>query len=76
MEVVRNKLNAGLALVLVGVLSMVGTAHAALPAAAATAFTDMETDFEALYALAYPILITIVIAMMVWRYSRKFGNKI
>lgn len=50
--------------------------HAALPAAVATSFTDMEADFESLFALAFPVLATIVIAMIAWRYTRKLGNKL
>lgn len=71
-----QKLNAGLGLILVGLMSLVGTAHAALPAAVATGFADMETDFEALFALAFPVLVVIVVAMIAWRYTRKLGNKL
>jgi len=72
----QKKLNSGLAIVLVGLMSLVGTAHAALPAAVATGFDDMQTDFEALFALAFPVLVVIVVAMIAWRYTRKLGNKL
>lgn len=72
----KSKLNSGLALVLVGCMSLIGTAHAALPAAATTAFTDMEADFEALFALAFPVLVVVAVAMIAWRYTRKLANKL
>lgn len=54
----------------------VANVHAALPAAVATGFDDMQTDFEALFALAFPVLVVIVVAMIAWRYTRKLGNKL
>jgi len=54
----------------------VASVHAALPASVATGFTEMETDFESVFALAFPVLVTIVVAMIAWRYTRKFGNKL
>lgn len=68
-----QKYSAGL---LVGLLSIVGTVQAAVPEAVETTFAAMETDFEAVFALAFPVLATIVLAMIAWRYTRKLGNKL
>ena len=57
-------------------LSMVGSAHAALPTGATTAFSDMADDFTSLFALAFAALVSITVAMIAWRYTRKLGNKL
>lgn len=71
-----QKLNKGTALLLVSLMSIVGSAHAALPAGATTAFSDMSDDFTELFGLAFTALVVITVAMIAWRYTRKLGNKL
>lgn len=68
-----QKYSAGL---LVGLLSIIGTAHAALPAAVETSFTEMQADFEDVFGFAFAVLTVVTIAMIAWRYTRKLGNKL
>lgn len=51
-------------------------AVAALPAAVATSFTEMEADFESIFGLAFAVLATVTVAMIAWRYTRKLGGKL
>jgi len=60
----------------VSLLSIVGTVHAALPASTQTAFTDLETDFETIFGYGYAVLLVVVVSMLAWRYTRKFGSKV
>ncbi len=71
-----QKFNKGTAVLLVSLLSMIGTAHAALPTGATTAFSDMSDDFTELFGLAFTALVIITVAMIAWRYTRKLGNKL
>ncbi len=62
----------------VGVVgSMVsGVASAALPAAAGTAFTDLQTDGLALVDLAWPVVAAITIAFIAIKLFKKAANKV
>jgi len=50
--------------------------HAAVPASVTQGFTDLEADFESIFALAFPVLVVIVVAMLSWRYFKKLGSKV
>lgn len=54
--------------------SMIGTASAALPAAVATAFTDLLGDVNTLIDLAWTIAVPVTIAFIVLRMFRKAAN--
>lgn len=71
-----QKLNRGAALFMVSLLSLVGTAHAAVPPSVATSFAEMESDFETVFGAAFAVLAVITLAMIAWRYTRKLGNKL
>lgn len=56
--------------------SAVQDAHAAVPASVSTAFTEMEADFESVFGFAFAVLVTITVAMIAWRYTKKLGNRL
>jgi hypothetical protein len=63
------------ALIGLSLLAVTG-AQAAVPASVTTAFTEMETDFESIFGYAFAVLVTITVAMIAWRYTKKFGNRL
>jgi major coat protein len=78
-ECVKNN-----ALVLVGtvtgsiatVLGISQPAQAALPLAATTAFTDLQTDGLALIDLAWPAVIAITIGFIIIKLFKRSANKV
>lgn len=61
---------------LAATLSLFGiSAHAALDAGIATGFTAVATDFAALLALAYPLLITITTGLVIFGMVKMFIHK-
>jgi mannose/fructose/N-acetylgalactosamine-specific phosphotransferase system component IID len=57
--------------------SMVSSvASAALPAAAGTAFTDLQTDGLALLDLAWPVVAAITIGFIAVKLFKKAANKV
>lgn len=61
--------------VCVGVLAMVSSAFAALDASIATGLTSVQTDFNALLALVYPIMISITVALVIFGLVKMFIHK-
>lgn len=53
-----------------------GSAMAALPAGATTAFTEIQTDALALVDLAWPAVIAVTIAFILLKLFKKSANKI
>ncbi len=53
----------------------VGTAYAALPVAATTAFTDVQTDGLALIDLAWPLAIALTSGAIILGLFKKFAKK-
>ena len=51
-------------------------ANAALPAEVGTAFTTMQTDVEALLALAWPVIAAITIGFLLIKFFKKASNKV
>lgn len=60
---------------LVGLLGLVSSAHAALDASIATGLTSVQTDFTALLALVYPIMISITAGIVIFGLARMFIHK-
>lgn len=60
---------------LVGLVGLVGSAHAALDASIATGLATVQTDFTALLALVYPIMISITAAIVIFGLARMFIHK-
>lgn len=59
-----------------GSVLVAGTASAALPVGATTAFTDVQTDALALIDLAWPAVIAVVSGFIVLRLFKKAANKV
>jgi hypothetical protein len=57
------------------VASGIQTAAAALPVAATTAFSDVQTDGLALIDLAWPVVIAITSAFIIIKLFKKAANK-
>ncbi|TPQ24992.1 major coat protein [Methylomonas koyamae] len=55
-------------------LGVVPFTEAALPTAAATAFTTIQTDILALVDLAWPLMIAVTIAFIIMRLFKKSAN--
>lgn len=53
----------------------VGNAYAALPVAATTAFTDVQTDGLALIDLAWPLAIALTTGAIILGLFKKFAKK-
>jgi hypothetical protein len=51
-------------------------AMAEVPTAATAAFTEAAADFGTLFAAGFAVLVTIVVAMAGWKYTRKLGSKL
>lgn len=65
-----------LAIAVGAVLSLLGvSAHAALDAGVAAGMATVQTDFEALLALAYPIMISITVALVIFNLVKMFIHK-
>ena len=60
---------------LVGLLAVAGSANAALDASIATGLTSVQTDFTALLALVYPIMISITAAIVIFGLAKMFIHK-
>ncbi|MBI5658377.1 MAG: hypothetical protein HZC43_02245 [Nitrosomonadales bacterium] len=58
-----------------GLVGAAGSAHAAIPAEVGTGFTAVLTDFNALLALAYPLMIAIVTGMVIFGMVKGFIRK-
>lgn len=71
-----SRVNGLAAALFVSALSVVGTVHAAVPAAVATSFGEMQEDFETIFAAGFAVLAAITLAMIAWKYTRKLGNKL
>ena len=51
-------------------------ANAALPAEVTTAFTTLQTDFDALIALAWPVIAAVTIGFLLIKFFKKATNKV
>ena len=70
-------MNNALKTTLVAVLAMFGIqAHAALPAEVGTAFTSLQTDADALLALAWPVITAIVVGFILIKLFKRAANKV
>lgn len=58
-----------------GLLSLSGVTFAALPTAATTAFTDVQTDGLALIDLAWPLAIALTSAVIILSLFKKYAKK-
>lgn len=58
-----------------GLSVIAGSSSAALNAGVATGLTSLETDFQSLLTLAYPTMITIVVAMVIFGMVKGFIHK-
>lgn len=58
-----------------GLFGMVGAANAALDASIATGLTQVQTDFTALLALVYPVMISITAAIVIFGLAKMFIHK-
>lgn len=58
-----------------GLLVAAGSASAALDASIATGLTQVQTDFTALLALVYPIMISITAAIVIFGLAKMFIHK-
>lgn len=56
-------------------VAVAGSAQAAIPLEVGTGFTAVLTDFNALLALAYPLMIAIVTGMVIFGLVKKFIHK-
>lgn len=57
-------------------LAVVSTnSHAALNAGVATGLTDLTADFNSLLTLAYPVMITITVALVIFGMVKSFIHK-
>ncbi len=54
---------------------VVGSAHAALPTGATTAFTTISTDAQALIDLAWPVVLLITGGFITLKLFKKTANK-
>lgn len=61
--------------VLVGVLALASSAFAALDASIATGLTSVQTDFNSLLSLVYPIMISITAAVVIFGLAKMFIHK-
>lgn len=68
-----NMLRAWFAAVL---LSVSGLAAAALPPEVATSLTAIQTDGQAIFALAFPVVAAIVGLVIVVKLFKRFVNKV
>jgi len=50
--------------------------HAALPEGVSTAFAGVQSDFEDLFDIAYPIVLVFMGLMLIVKYTKRFGNKL
>lgn len=82
-EVVADVREAGKALMVAGgvgvaaiVASVPAPVQAAVPDTVEPAFTEMAADFGVIFGFAFAVLVTVTIAMIAWRYTRKLGNRI
>lgn len=55
-------------------MGLVSPSFAALPTAASTAFTTIQTDILALVDLAWPLMIAVTIAFIIMRLFKKSAN--
>jgi len=60
--------------VVAGLVGSVGAANAALPAAVATAFTDLQTDALDLVDLAWTAVVPITIAFIILRMFKRAAS--
>lgn len=58
-----------------GSLAVVNQANAALDAGVATGMATVQTDFTALLALAYPIMISITVSLVIFGLVKMFIHK-
>jgi hypothetical protein len=58
------------------VLMVAGEASAALPAAATTALTSLQTDGLALIDAAWPVIAAIVVGFIIIKLFKKAANKV
>ena len=59
----------------VGLLGVAGAANAALDANIALGLTALETDFNALMALVYPVAISITVALVLFGLVKMFIHR-
>lgn len=60
---------------LIGLTVVSGAANAALDASVATGFATVQTDFNSLMAIVYPVAIAITLAVVVFGLVKKFIKK-
>lgn len=58
------------------VAGLFGTAHAAIPVAASTAITDLQTDAVAMTDLFWPVIGTLTAIFVLMRIFKRGSNKI
>lgn len=58
-----------------GGLSVVGSANAALDPNIATGLTALQTDFNSLMALVYPVAISIAVALVIFGLVKMFIHR-
>lgn len=51
-------------------------AHAELPAGVATGFTQIQTDGLAMADLAWPVVIALTVAMILFKLYKRFAGKV
>lgn len=71
-----KKMFAGLVAAFLGMVAMVGSAHAALDESIATGFTAIKTDALALNAIVLPIVVSLMGLFIILRLIKRFGNKV
>lgn len=55
--------------------TVVSSANAALDASIATGLTSVQTDFTALLALVYPVMISVTAAIVIFGLAKMFIHK-
>jgi len=69
------KINTNVGAVVALLLLSISNAYAALPAAVATAFTTASDDFGDLMDLAWPFIITVVVAFLAVKFFKRVIRK-
>ena len=70
------KMKHAIALALVPVTTMSIQAHAALPASVATTFTEIESNINSIFGLAFPVVALGLGLTVVIKLFKRFGNKV
>lgn len=66
----------GAKVVAAGSLLAGSLAHAAIPAAISTAFTDLQADATSLEGYVWPVIIFVTFALIVIKLFKRFSNKV